>query len=676
MFIRNRQVQLSPLVTIFRSKERLILAAVLVWVAIACYWFSSEYYFRVCDDAYISFRYARNWVDGFGLVFNKGEYVEGYTNFLWVAVLGLIHICARLIDASPVRAAIAVSVLISLVNILLLYRISLSIFDRRRVLAVIPPLLLGVDNTFLVNSVMGLEGPVLMMWFLLGVMLLEKDLTKRSNQIYLGLLCAALVMTRPDAVLMAVVLMGVYLASNRDRNGGPRVPAPSRVEGSWPSKVFVPLLTFALPVGLWLIWKLYYYGNLLPNTYYLKLDTRGFETLALALQYVNRFLMDTLYLPVLIIPAFFLSSNRLVKVLCAASFVQVLYVLYVGGDFYPFSRFLLITLPGTFVAVVVMIDYVLNRRPTLLIADRFLLAIPLVAAVLIAVYGINEGPYRREIVPFGRLHEGRARLGQWLKTVRMPGDAILFKAIGSIGYYSGIRIIDVFGVIDPEVAKTRKPTVGHAGHEKQMRLEEALKKAPTIVPWATFRKEVKDWRPYGFFLFTDLPRRVRRFEKELGPGVWFKDDLPKTPIAGSQVFDFEGSLEGWKIESESEGVKRQPVFDNTGQKINGMFYQGHGYLSTLDPVMGDKAKVTMISPKFRLLGDRMCLLVAGGRNREKLRVELKVGDEAVFKTTGSNTDFFGRQCFDVSKWKGWKGRLRVVDGSERGHVMVDWVGEY
>jgi len=36
-----------------------------------------------CDDAFISFRYARNLVEGHGLVFNLGERVEGYTNLLW-----------------------------------------------------------------------------------------------------------------------------------------------------------------------------------------------------------------------------------------------------------------------------------------------------------------------------------------------------------------------------------------------------------------------------------------------------------------------------------------------------------------------------------------------------------------------------------------------------------------
>ena len=49
-------------------------------------------YFSVftVDDAYISYRYAENFAKGDGLVFNKGEYVEGYTNFLWVILLGTL----------------------------------------------------------------------------------------------------------------------------------------------------------------------------------------------------------------------------------------------------------------------------------------------------------------------------------------------------------------------------------------------------------------------------------------------------------------------------------------------------------------------------------------------------------------------------------------------------------
>ncbi|MFH1219602.1 MAG: hypothetical protein V1694_04040 [Candidatus Eisenbacteria bacterium] len=40
------------------------------------------------DDSYISLRYARNFADGNGFVFNIGEKVEGYTCFLWIFLVG------------------------------------------------------------------------------------------------------------------------------------------------------------------------------------------------------------------------------------------------------------------------------------------------------------------------------------------------------------------------------------------------------------------------------------------------------------------------------------------------------------------------------------------------------------------------------------------------------------
>ena len=41
----------------------------------------------LCDDAYITFVYARNLAEGHGLVYNPGEWVEGYSEFLWALVL-------------------------------------------------------------------------------------------------------------------------------------------------------------------------------------------------------------------------------------------------------------------------------------------------------------------------------------------------------------------------------------------------------------------------------------------------------------------------------------------------------------------------------------------------------------------------------------------------------------
>ena len=52
----------------------------------ACAAANAARYWFVCDDAFITFRFAHNWALGRGLVFNPGEWppVEGYSDFLWL----------------------------------------------------------------------------------------------------------------------------------------------------------------------------------------------------------------------------------------------------------------------------------------------------------------------------------------------------------------------------------------------------------------------------------------------------------------------------------------------------------------------------------------------------------------------------------------------------------------
>jgi len=67
-----------------------VYVSTVVWRASAV--IAGERYFSLGDDAMISMRYARNFVQGHGLVWNAGERpVEGYTNLLWVVVMAAIH---------------------------------------------------------------------------------------------------------------------------------------------------------------------------------------------------------------------------------------------------------------------------------------------------------------------------------------------------------------------------------------------------------------------------------------------------------------------------------------------------------------------------------------------------------------------------------------------------------
>ena len=87
----------------------LIVFALIVWRS----------YFLI-DDAFISFRYAKNWADGHGPVYNPGisAPVEGYSNFSWVALLTL----GALAGASPVILSNVLSIAAATATVLLCYR--------------------------------------------------------------------------------------------------------------------------------------------------------------------------------------------------------------------------------------------------------------------------------------------------------------------------------------------------------------------------------------------------------------------------------------------------------------------------------------------------------------------------------------------------------------------------
>ena len=80
----------------------------------------------VQDDAYISLVYSKNLVAGDGLVFNLGERVEGYTNFLWVMLLAVPHA----LDVDAVAAARLFGALAAVALILLSWRTASALSSR------------------------------------------------------------------------------------------------------------------------------------------------------------------------------------------------------------------------------------------------------------------------------------------------------------------------------------------------------------------------------------------------------------------------------------------------------------------------------------------------------------------------------------------------------------------
>lgn len=194
-----------------------------------------------CDDAWISFRYARNLLDGHGLVFNPGERVEGYTNFLWT----LLCAGAMRLGASPERFAELAGVLAFGGTLALLAWAGVGPLPVAA--GALAALAIAADF-----ATSGLETSLFTLLLTATALAAERSTTRRGDLAVGGLASLAL-LTRPEGALvgaMAVLALAVG-------PGGLRRAAAATA----------PLLL----VGLgWGAWKLHYYGDLLPNTFHAK----------------------------------------------------------------------------------------------------------------------------------------------------------------------------------------------------------------------------------------------------------------------------------------------------------------------------------------------------------------------------------------------------------------------
>lgn len=212
-----------------------------------------------CDDAFISFRYARNLAMGRGLVFNLGERVEGYTNFLWVVELAGIW---KVLGIRPEHSSLVLSSFYTAGTLLLAATIAdRTPFRRERLAAIGCTLfLLAVNRTFAVWTTGGLETRQFTFFVLLGIWLMQRSAERDSWRTYApaSLAWAAAQLTRPEGMLL-FACAGAWLLG--------RSATQRRLKLlEWAGF----LLPFAAVVGMHFKFRYWYYGEWLPNTYYAK----------------------------------------------------------------------------------------------------------------------------------------------------------------------------------------------------------------------------------------------------------------------------------------------------------------------------------------------------------------------------------------------------------------------
>jgi hypothetical protein len=429
----------------------------------------------MCDDAFITFRYADNLAHGHGLVFNAGERVEGYTNLLWTVwtALGIA------LGASPEAWAGVSGIACFALTLVLLAARGWSIARSHGLAWPVPVavVLAAAHHEWTVFATSGLETSAFTLLAFAGYVLVcpvavsppggspagapdDRPSSRgaaRRRLLAGGAVLALASLMRPDGVLFAAVC-GVWILGGRDLRGA---------------------LAFAAGfAALWLpvtIWRVAYYGDVFPNTYYAKSAALPWwsQGAFYAKIYFERYWPLVLAIPL----AAFARPRRQVALELALAAVYALYVMRVGGDFM-FGRLLVPITP--FLAIVVErgLAAVLGHRPLI----RAAIVAALTVALVVTPAAVDQ--HRR---PRGIADERDAYtvvLAGWAERADANGAALaaLFDGLPISVCFFGAQARLVFrsrvataiecetGLTDAVIARQTLRARGRVGHEKHAEL--------------------------------------------------------------------------------------------------------------------------------------------------------------------------------------------------------------
>lgn len=490
-----------------RVDRRLWLGAVVAVAAIAVLLGHAWRFFPfIADDALISLRYAERFIQGLGLTWNDGERVEGYSNLLWIlassalGVLGVDLVFSLRLLGSVCSSLAIVALVASCAR--------RSAFSPFGMLA--GSLFFALSGPIAVWAVGGLEQPLLACLLAFGCVLalpLTGDIGAVEPKRFIapGVLFGLLGVTRPDGLVFGGLAFVALFA----------VRALSRATLRQALCFGVPA---ALPFLAQLAFRLAYYREWVPNSALVKLAlnrNRALEGLLYLLQ-ASAYLWPLFLLAALTLVSWLVAKRRRrVFFFALLSCGWAVYVMAIGGDIFPGDRH---SVPLIVLAALVVAQGLLSLeeypRPW---------KVPAAAVVGAALLLHGWLQFRNEANDRA-VSERWEFEGQVVGTVLKKAFAadrplITVDAAGSVGFFSGLPAIDMYGLSDAHIARRQPPNFGRGfiGHELGDG-RYALGRKPDIVVFHTGEEHPSspgDKQLYG------LPEFRERYDR-----IWIQGDDP------------------------------------------------------------------------------------------------------------------------------------------------------
>ncbi len=393
--------------------------------------FSLVYSNFIQDDAYITYRYARNLSTGAGFVYNPGEPVLGTTTPLYTGLLAFFSFLTHL---SVVQISKITNFLSLWIGAGFLYEIG-----RKEGQAIaVATSLLYITHPLLRYSV-GMESQ-----FLVGLLIITVyAYTKRKwflTAIFLGLL----IVTRYETALFALILLVHSYVVRRQRP-------------YW----ITPAIAI---VACWLIYSLIAFETLIPLSISAKLVAIKVPFLLGGAVYWTAFVGETAYYNLFLF--FFLVGFvfLFIKRSMDEGYVLLLYwsaIYLLAASFFAgsFPWYYVPLLPGFAIIVaygirsIAQIPIFQSRHRSTQVGIRSQVIFWVIAGSLLCIHSffwINDWKIYRGSAFDHRLTP-YLQVSDWLNNHAMKEQSLATREIGYLGYFTDMKIIDLFGLVTPGI---------------------------------------------------------------------------------------------------------------------------------------------------------------------------------------------------------------------------------
>jgi hypothetical protein len=508
----------------------------------------------LCDDIFITFRYAENFLAGHGFVFNIGERVEGYTHFTWLCLITFV----QWLGFGPEGATQWMGEVFYLITLATFAVISYRIAGREGLLVPIATPVLALHYDFHIWASSGLETPFFTALVSLGFFTMCFSKSRPSVRYLLaGFLFTLGVMTRPDGVLFLFLALAFETGMqwlNR---------APVKIILSTIGYFLLPVIVFLVPYA---IWKIVYYGDLLPNTFYAKSGdvsyfdqgffyiwtyVRGYPTswlILLAVPYLivvwrgasGRFLFRMREL------ADDVRARSLVLALLFVVVYGVVFIARVGGDFM-YARFIIPIVPLVYFIIEMSLRQLLVTRRSLLKASIVALLILVVSdkttrddyltdtgsrgsAKVNDLSGISDECWfwTHDLGNGLNLMSLQKIQGRIMRTF-FEGESVtvVLRGQNNFAYYGTFQnCIEAAGLTDKYVARLPLVKRGRPGHEKEPPWEYLMKRRANFIFFRHPQQDTSSFRKIYFrfsadslegYMYTYDPALLHRLDERF-PG--------------------------------------------------------------------------------------------------------------------------------------------------------------